>query len=79
MSVVRFGPDSEVYVFETASAPPEFDPSRATWECCGCTLPEAQAENGYWWTQDEATMRAHLLRHRDAGHRVPDRAIEAFS
>ena len=75
MSIVRWDTDSDVYVYMTAMSD---DPGGVAFECCACPLLR---ENGgrlgvtagmKGW--DAAV--AHLLEHREKGHKVPEYAIE---
>lgn len=60
MSYCRFGPDSDVYVFQHVGG---------GWECCGCLFGDSlRAE-----TREE--MLSHLEDHIKTGHTVPEHAI----
>ncbi|MBB4636139.1 hypothetical protein [Longimicrobium terrae] len=54
---------SDVYVFEADGD---------QFICCKCAL----RENGDTVTPDQAAMVEHLLRHREAGHLVPEDALD---
>lgn len=60
MSYVRFGKDSDVYIFQSVYG---------GYDCCGCRLSESFAAK----TIDH--MIAHLKVHVAAGHKVPRRAF----
>lgn len=62
MSYARFGPDSDVYVFGTATG----------YECCRCAFQPPSSHE----VATAAEMIAHLREHRAAGHRVPEDAFE---
>ncbi len=65
MSYSRFGRnDSDVYVFVSSSG---------HLECCGCILQASEYVENQFKTTDE--MVAHLRRHIDAGHTVPEHVI----
>src|SRR3954470_9120399 len=68
MSYCRFGSDSSVYVYAGSY---ELDERELMyWDCCGCSLTDNfKADN-------PSEMITHLMRHREAGHMVPDYAIE---
>lgn len=61
MSYCRWSGDSSVYVFCAV---------QGHLECCGCIL------NDKWEHYSTDDMLAHLEKHREAGHSVPDYAIE---
>lgn len=67
MSYARFGPDSDVYVFQTCGL---------LLACCDCRLREIEATIP--WASFSTAREAldHLKRHIDAGHKVPDYTIE---
>jgi hypothetical protein len=60
MAYCRFGRDSDVYVFEMEGGI----------ECCRCRIAGGTFEAG-----GAAEMIEHLLKHRAAGHAVPDEAL----
>ena len=66
MSYCRFGADSDVYVFE------------ASWGfcCCACILGERGHEPNL---PTPADAIAHLDRHVEAGHLVPQYAFDALA
>jgi hypothetical protein len=60
VSYCRFGPESDVYVYESCSG---------GWECCFCGIgPSANFPS-------RTQMLDHLDQHVKAGHKVPDYAI----
>lgn len=65
MAIVRFGTDSDVYVYCGEKG----------YVCCGCRLDGCDGE---FIGADEAAMLAHLSQHRAAGHKVPDAAFETL-
>ena len=67
MSYVRFGKDSDVYVYHHY---------QGFLECCGCILdPEGEG-----WSfpsfKTRSEMITHLEEHKKAGHDVPEYAID---
>lgn len=66
MSYVRFGFDSDVYVFE----------SNEGYECCGCILKRDSWLDGQTVVDTLQEMIEHLLIHKQAGHMVPDYVIK---
>ena len=60
MSLCRFAADCNVYVYESQD-----DLLR----CCGCWL------DGDFSCATDSEMVDHLLKHREAGHLVPDNVI----
>jgi hypothetical protein len=69
MSYCRWGTESNVYVFGL-----DDDNGKIIYRCQCCALSHAKNDNTDVWTPEE--MIAHLEKHRAAGHKVPDRAIE---
>jgi len=71
MSYCRMnGKDSDVYFL------PTFDGL----ECCACRLtPERNGQYGSKYFKTRSRARAHLLRHREAGHKVPESAIKRLT
>ena len=67
MSYCRFGPNSNVYMFESVEG---------HWECCGCWL--VSEYGGRTKLQSPQAALDHLLEHRAAGHVVPEYAIDAL-
>ena len=59
MSFARFGPDSDVYVYQCKEG----------FECCGCWLSQD------WIHPTASAIIDHLGKHKKAGHRVPQDAI----
>jgi len=66
VSYVRWGPDSDVYVYDSV---------RGGTDCCACNLNGGRTYN----TTTHAAMIRHLRRHQDAGDQVPDDAIDALA
>jgi hypothetical protein len=62
MSYVRFGQDSDVYVFHSVYG---------GYECCGCHLNPDRGFN----SKTISGAIAHLQVHIAAGHKVPQRAL----
>ena len=56
MSYARWGPDSDVYVYESDG-----------WECCGCEL----IHHGTDCFATLSALSDHLKEHEKAGHKVP--------
>ncbi len=67
MAYCRKGIDSDVYVFQSLVF--------GHLECLGCSLSE-DVNFGYFESHSPLEMIEHLLEHRNAGHLVPQRAIE---
>lgn len=67
MSYCRWGKDSDVYVYAT-----EYD-GKWYWVCQGCEL---ENNDGDGIRHTAKAMAEHLLAHREAGHKVPEYAIE---
>ena len=71
MAYVRWSEDSSVYVFLHVNG---------YITCCGCLLQENNTGTSYTARDPEFYSRSaaikHLLRHVEAGHRVPARAFE---
>jgi len=64
MSYCRFSHDkSDVYVFRN---------EHNLYECCTCKI----SESGYFTCKKKEAMIKHLMKHRKAGHVVPEYAIE---
>lgn len=63
MSYCRFSPDSDLYVVHT----------RDHFECLACEL--VLEEYSSWRCDTHTELYWHLLDHRDAGHKVPVKAI----
>ena len=63
MNLCRFGPESDVYVYESDEG----------MECCGCYFG-----NGWTHPNPEA-MTAHLRKHVAAGHKVPPHVFDLLS
>lgn len=61
MAIVRFGDDSDVYVYYGAEG----------YVCCGCRL----MRRGEFSSHNEEAMIAHLQRHQAVGHQVPEDAF----
>jgi hypothetical protein len=76
MSYARKGLDgSEVYVY--ASWRGRQTPAPDVWICHDCALAGAiPAGEAHLYCSTPHAMLTHLMRHRDAGHTVPDAAIE---
>ncbi len=66
MAVCRFDANSDVYVY--------YDVNGGIC-CCGCQLNDREIV----LLKDEQEMIAHLERHRQAGHRVPDEALQELA
>ena len=62
------GEDSDVYVVATKMA--EMDVPG--WWCCGCKMEKSN--QNFFFTREETIK--HLLRHREKGDKVPERAFE---
>lgn len=74
MSYCRLGTDSDVYIYSTIVVTPE--PHRGI-VCCLCSLHEVEGEYYVTATNKPAReMHIHLLKHVDAGHKVPQRAFD---
>ena len=65
MSVARFSPTSDVYVFPTG-------PGSTNYCCASCRLT---ADNSSYFSPSAQAMIAHLEEHLDAGHKVEDDVI----
>ena len=64
MSYCRFSDNSDIYLFDNISG---------GWECCNCYLGEGgKATN----LETRTETIKHLLKHKDAGHKVPTYSIE---
>lgn len=63
MAYARMGDDSDVYVWLGRG-----------WECSGCRLVSGKRK--WFYTEDRQAMINHLHAHREAGHLVPQRAID---
>lgn len=66
MSYCRFA-NGDAYVFRNL---------HGELECCACRLTPAGEWFGTYTTEDPASMLKHLERHKQAGHRIPQAAIE---
>lgn len=67
MSYVRFGADgSDVYVYADVNG---------YLNCCGCPMLENFESSSFNTTEE---MLAHLQKHKDVGHHVPDFCIEGL-
>jgi len=64
MSVVRKSSTSDVYIFE-------FDDNK--WECSACEL---RTTNEFVILYSTEEVIAHMDKHREVGHKVPDYAYE---
>ena len=68
------GKDSDVYLIATA------EDSRAFWSCIGCDLTAStffgQCEVRFTEMDTLQEVLAHLEKHREEGHKVPERALE---
>jgi hypothetical protein len=64
MSYCRFGHDSDVFVYASGDN---------VFTCCVCKL--ARDDMGEWEHGGEAILE-HLEKHRQAGHKVPQYAID---
>jgi hypothetical protein len=64
MAYARFGKDSDVYIYAS---------SEGGYACDRCSLPGAEVSQRLLRSSAEAIE--HLLAHRSAGQKVPDRAI----
>jgi hypothetical protein len=68
MSYCRFGPKSDVYVYEDVSF---------GLRCCGCLLkPDVFGSENF--NRDASALIQHLRDHIDAGHKVPEWLIGAL-
>lgn len=66
MGYARFGPDSDVYVYE----------SEHGWTCCRCDFHSEPGRAVSPNFQKIEEIIVHLCEHRAAGHKVPDKAIK---
>ncbi|WP_223632019.1 hypothetical protein [Corallococcus sp. EGB] len=69
MSYARFGPNSSVYVFRT------FDGRTLVCQLCKLEL----LDQPDFETTNAEGMLSHLAAHVDAGHQVPERAIQRLA
>jgi len=74
MSFVRFGKDSDVYVYQSCNS--------NLYVCCWCILknPDCELDDEKWPEDFECDTREemieHLKEHEEAGHKVPVVAFE---
>lgn len=68
MSYARWGPDSDVYVYQTTP-----EGGRTVWLCCSCSLLDIEHS---FTAGTRAEMIAHLQDHELRGHKVPSDARE---
>lgn len=68
MSYVRFGKDSDVYVYGAA----------LDLECCGCSLLQDNKSlfGGFYNTNSRSAMIEHLKLHKRRGDKVPPRVFK---
>ena len=66
MSICRFTEDSDVYMYY----------SDGGIDCCGCLLHPKPADPEFWYFKTAREAADHLLAHREAGHLVPQYAID---
>jgi hypothetical protein len=68
------GDDSDVYLIATA------EDSRGFWSCIGCDLAAPKffgyCEVKFTEIDNLQEVLAHLEKHRESGHKVPERALE---
>lgn len=77
MAVVRWGRDSDVYVYKDVTC------RKGEWMCCGCKIATAvlPRHRGLWSgsfsfiAESAEAMIAHLQDHAAIGHKVPKHAI----
>lgn len=62
MSYARFGYDSDIYVYQSASETDD-------WVCCGCHLSTPTLASQHFSTRQDLLL--HLHDHIAAGHKVP--------
>lgn len=67
MSYCRWGEDSDVYLYVTTD-----DEGGIRWVCAGCKLDEK--DDG--WPYSPQSVLLHLEAHRQAKHKVPERAFD---
>ena len=67
MSYVRFGDDSDVYVFDQVDG---------VLCCCGCQLSYRRIS---YYAETAAEMADHLREHEAAGHMVPAGVIDRIA
>ena len=67
MSYVRFGDDSDVYVFDDLGG---------YLCCCGCQLSDPRTS---YYAETAAEMADHLREHEAAGHMVPAGVIDRIA
>lgn len=75
MAFARFTSDSDVYVFPTTCS----QCGEHLYECCACQLQPTREGNSFRDSihfADPEQIAGHLLTHREAGHKVPDYALE---
>lgn len=73
MSYCRWGKDSDVYVYATKGYNSDHKRLETLWVCQDCEL---KADRNSAVTTTATAMISHLLAHREAGHKVPEDAIE---
>lgn len=73
MSYCRWGKDSDVYVYGTRAFNIDHKRLETLWVCQDCEL---KGDNTRGVTTTATAMISHLLAHREAGHKVPEYAIE---
>jgi len=72
MSFVRWGSDSDVYVFVNTES--------LYFTCCACIMEE-ESKTGFnddFVCERTSEMIEHLKQHIKEGHNVPDRALESL-
>lgn len=78
MPYAKWGPDSDVFLFSGVAAPPDDDVHVIV--CCGCLLARDDPDDWLMSPSFDFKTRegilSHLRVHLDAGHIVPESAVE---